>query len=71
MARIFYVYGVVPATAATSGAPGGMDDSPVGPIVEGQLAALASELPGDTYDAVVRRHAQRRRRVGRLARDRA
>lgn len=50
MPRLFYVYGIAPANAATSGAPSGIDDTPVISVVEGELAALVSELSGDAYD---------------------
>lgn len=50
MTRLYYVYGIVPAKAATSGAPGGVDDAPVSAIGEGDLSALVSELTGDAYD---------------------
>jgi hypothetical protein len=50
MARIFYVYGVVPAAAGISGAPDGIDDTPVTSVTEGDLAALVSDLSGDGYD---------------------
>lgn len=50
MARLFYVYGIVPAGAATSGAPLGIDDTPVSAVAEGRVAALASELTGDEYE---------------------
>lgn len=50
MARLFYVYGIVPASAATSGAPAGIDDTAVSAVIEGDLGALTSELTGDGYD---------------------
>jgi hypothetical protein len=50
MARLFYVYGIVPAGAATSGAPLGIDDTTVSAVAEGKVAALASELTGDEYE---------------------
>lgn len=50
MARLFYVYGIVPAGAATSGAPLGIDDTTVAAVAEGKVAALASELTGDEYE---------------------
>lgn len=50
MARLFYVYGIVPATAVTSGVPPGIDEAAVTSVVEGDLAALVSQLSGDSYD---------------------
>lgn len=50
MARIFYIYGIVPAKAARSGVPAGIDDATVASVAEGDLAALVSELTGDAYD---------------------
>lgn len=50
MARIFYVYGIVAADAAASGAPEGLDDAAVARHREGGLAALTSELAGEDYD---------------------
>ena len=47
---MFYVYGIVPAKAATSGAPGGIDDAEVSLVKDGSLAALVSELGGPAYD---------------------
>lgn len=47
---LFYVYGIIPAKAATGGVPAGIDDATVTSVVEGDLAALVSELPGDSYD---------------------
>src|SRR4051812_10588597 len=45
---MFYVYGIVPREAATSGAPTGIDDVDVSMIAEGDLGALVSSL--DRYD---------------------
>lgn len=50
MARIVYVYGIVPAAAAISGAPAGIDGAAVTTVGEGDLAALVSDLSGDSYD---------------------
>lgn len=50
MARLFYVYGIVPASAVTSGAPGGIEGTTVSAVTEGDLAALTSELSGDGYE---------------------
>jgi hypothetical protein len=47
---LFYVYGIVPAKAASTGAPAGVDDAAVSVVGEGDLAALVSELTGDSYD---------------------
>ena len=47
---MFYVYGIVPAKATASGAPGGIDDTEVSVVNEGELAALVSELTGPAYD---------------------
>src|SRR6478672_11629804 len=49
MARLFYVYGIVPATTTPSGAPPGVDDAQVAVVTEGDLGALTSELTGDSY----------------------
>jgi len=46
-----YVYGIVPATVDTTGAPPGLDDRPVRKIVEGELAALVSSLDASVYGA--------------------
>jgi hypothetical protein len=48
--RLFYVYGVVPANAATSGVPAGVDDAPVSITTEGDLGAVVSELTGEAYE---------------------
>jgi hypothetical protein len=54
MARLFYVYGIIPADAAAmSGAPAGLDDGSVVTQREGNLAALVSELSGPEYDPAV------------------
>lgn len=50
MARISYVYGIVVAEPAASGAPLGLDDAPVVLRREGDLAAITSELDSDQYD---------------------
>lgn len=50
MARLFYVYGIVPAKAVTSGMPDGIDDARVSVVADGELGALVSELTGDEYD---------------------
>jgi hypothetical protein len=50
MARIFYVYGIAPASAAMTGAPGGIDDAPVTAVTEAGLTALVAELAGDAYE---------------------
>jgi len=50
MARIFYVYGIVAARPAATGAPAGLDDSPVLVRRVGDVAALVSELDGDEYE---------------------
>jgi hypothetical protein len=50
MPRLFYVYGIVPATAGNSGVPVGIDDTPVTIATEGAIAAIVSELSGDEYD---------------------
>ena len=47
---LFYVYGIIPAKAATSGVPVGIDDTAVASVDDGDLAALISELSGDSYD---------------------
>lgn len=51
MARVQYVYGIVAADFAGSSAPFGLDDAPVVMVRAGPLAALVSELDGDTYAA--------------------
>jgi hypothetical protein len=53
MARLFYVYGIVPAGAASASAPAGLDDAPVAVERDGKLAALYSELDGDEYEPAV------------------
>ena len=50
MTRLYYVYGIVAAEPAASGAPRGLDDAPVVMQSDGDLAALVSELDGDQYD---------------------
>jgi hypothetical protein len=47
---MLYVYGIVPAKATASGAPGGIDDAEVALVAEGDLGALVSELAGPAYD---------------------
>src|SRR5689334_5763430 len=47
---MLYVYGIVPAKAATSGAPGGIDDTEVSLLEEGDFGALVSNLRGPGYD---------------------
>jgi hypothetical protein len=47
---MIYVYGIVPANAATSGVPDGIDDAGVSIVKGGQLGALVSELSGEAYD---------------------
>jgi len=47
---MLYVYGIVPAKATAYGAPGGIDDTEVSVVNEGELAALVSELTGPAYD---------------------
>jgi hypothetical protein len=49
MASVFYVYGIVAAEPAASGAPVGLDDAPVVLQREGDLAALVSELDANDY----------------------
>jgi hypothetical protein len=49
--RLFYAYGIVPATAAIAGAPSGVDETEVSIVTEGQIGALVSELTGGEYDA--------------------
>jgi hypothetical protein len=49
MARLFYAYGIVPAKAAVSGAPAGVDEKEVSLVTEGDLGALVSELTGGEY----------------------
>jgi hypothetical protein len=44
LTRLFYAYGIVPASMALSGAPGGIDDAEVSLVKDGELAALVSEL---------------------------
>jgi len=48
--RLFYAYGIVPASAAISGVPSGVDDKDVSIITEGEIGALISELTGSEYD---------------------
>ena len=50
MTRLFYAYGIVPAKAAISGAPNGVDERDVSLVSEGEIAALVSELSGNGYD---------------------
>jgi hypothetical protein len=47
---MIYVYGIVPAKAAASGVPDGIDDASVSIVKEGRLAALVSDLGGEGYD---------------------
>src|SRR3954468_5667570 len=49
MASLFYVYGIVAAGTAPSGAPDGLDESPVTTLSDGGVSALVSELSGDDY----------------------
>lgn len=50
MPRLFYVYGILPATAGASGVPAGVDETPVAIVSEGDVAVMVSELSGDAYD---------------------
>ena len=52
MTRLFYVYGIAPATAGVSGAPTGIDDTDVAIVAEGELSALVSELQGYEPEAI-------------------
>jgi Gas vesicle synthesis protein GvpL/GvpF len=45
----WYVYGVVPAATDLGRAPEGLDDTPLALSVDGELAAVASELDGERY----------------------
>jgi hypothetical protein len=45
----WYVYGVVPAATDLGRAPEGLDDSPLVLSVDGDLAAVASQLDGGRY----------------------
>ena len=47
---MIYAYGIVPAQAAMSGAPAGVDEADVSLVQEGDVAALVSELSGRAYD---------------------
>ena len=47
---MFYAYGIVPANAAISGAPSGVDERDVALVSEGELGALISELSGSEYE---------------------
>jgi hypothetical protein len=47
---MYYAYGIVPASAATSGVPAGVDDADVSVVSEGEIGALVSELTGSAYD---------------------
>lgn len=49
--QVQYVYGIVPATLTTGGAPAGLDGRPVRTIVEGDLAALVTSLDEAEYSA--------------------
>jgi hypothetical protein len=49
LTRLYYVYGIVPATAGISGAPTGLDDANVTLATEGDLGALVSEQTGAGY----------------------
>lgn len=49
--RVEYVYGVAPAALNVTGAPAGLDGSPVRAVVEGALAALVSSLDAADYAA--------------------
>jgi hypothetical protein len=44
LTRLYYAYGIVPATATVSGAPTGIDDSEVALVASGDLGAIVSEL---------------------------
>ena len=46
-----YVYGVVPATGASPPRGPGIDDAPIGVIPHGDVAALASDVPGEFLEA--------------------
>jgi hypothetical protein len=50
--RLIYAYGIVPATAAASGTPVGIDDAGVSLVKEGEVAALVSELSNVDPDTV-------------------
>lgn len=52
MTPLYYVYGIVPAKASVSSAPGGIDDAGVSIVTEGDLAALVSELTDVDPDTV-------------------
>jgi hypothetical protein len=45
----WYVYGVVPAATDLGRAPEGLDDTPLVLSVDGDLAAVASQLDGERY----------------------
>ena len=47
---MYYAYGIVPASATTSGVPAGVDDADVSVVSEGEIGALVSELTGSAYD---------------------
>ncbi|HTR79184.1 MAG TPA: GvpL/GvpF family gas vesicle protein, partial [Gemmatimonadaceae bacterium] len=46
---VWYVYGIVPATASLGDAPAGIDDRSVTVEATGRVAALVSRLPADVY----------------------
>jgi hypothetical protein len=48
--HLIYAYGIVPANAAATDAPSGIDDREVSVVAEGPIAALVSELSGREYD---------------------
>lgn len=50
MSRLLYAYGIVPAKAAISGVPGGIDDAEVSIVTEGEMGAIVSELTGNAYE---------------------
>src|SRR3954471_5797997 len=50
MARLFYVYGIIPASTASGATPVGIDDSSVSVMEAGSIAAIVSELSGDEYE---------------------
>lgn len=49
--QLWYVYGVVPATLDTRGAPEGVEGGAITLVPQGDVAALVSHVPAEGYDA--------------------
>jgi hypothetical protein len=50
MSTVWYVYGIVDAKSSPAAAPEGLDDAAVTSVVDGDLAALVSELDAEAYN---------------------